>query len=32
MLTTSVDLDLAGRAVLLATDGSPHAVAAAHVA
>jgi nucleotide-binding universal stress UspA family protein len=30
MLTTS--LDLAGRAVLLATDGSPHAVAAAHVA
>ena len=32
MLTTSLDLDLAGRTVLLATDGSPHAVAAAHVA
>jgi nucleotide-binding universal stress UspA family protein len=32
MLTASADLDLAGRAVLLATDGSPHAIAAAHLA
>ena len=32
MLTTSYDVDLAGRVVLLATDGSPHAVAAARVA
>jgi len=32
MPSTSVDLDLAGRAVLLATDGSPHAIAAARVA
>jgi len=32
MPSTSVDLDLAGRAVVLATDGSPHAVAAARVA